>query len=355
VTAGTVTQVTFGSGGSTGVTIPEGGDVYSNPVTPVGFSLTPGSTIAVSVSLTNGIHIGVMHVDCSSCRLYRDTASDTQTANTDGSGFVNYGTLSTMVAGVDVQTHGIPTVVVLGDNLIDPDNASQVADGEFTHVSVGLAAAEIAAASGGEPAFSVVSAGDDANDVQTDYLDNPSAVTRLGSDVLAVPNVGTVVIDEGLQDLIDAQYGLSGLGVDAAYDDLRDYAYPELASQLNEWGISTIWATLTPCYGMAGGDCTAGSAGTVDADRQALNGFLVGNYNNTSGTCPTISAGIPCQYMADFDTAVATDVADGSVTVEQLIAADAESDDVNLTQAGYTALTPAIPLDELTANTLPDP
>ena len=351
VMAGTVTPVTFGSANATSVVIPEGGDVYSNPISPSGFSLTAGSQVTVSVYLSSGVTQVTAHNDCSACAEYVATWAD-HTSDTSGSAFSSKGQVSNLLTGVDVQTAGMPTVIVAGDNIINPGpNGTQAIDQAAPRVADDLAATEIASGQNGVPAFSVISAGIASNDVLNDGSDSlggPSLLTRLPTDVLAEPNVGTVIVDEGLQDLIDASAGLYG-SLAGAQSALIQYRYPELFAQLRQWGISAIATSLTPCYGMSGGACTAGADGTTDAYRLSVNQFLAGNYNPNSGQC-LVAVGIPCNYFVDINGPVATNVADGSATVEQLGAADRTSDFANLTQAGYTALAGAVPLIELTPN-----
>jgi len=352
VTAGTVTPVTFGSANATSVDIPVGGDVYSNPISPSGFSPAAGSRVTVSVYLSSGVTQVTTHQDCSACAEYVATWAD-HTSDTSGTAFSSSGQTSNLLTGVDVQTAGIPTVIVAGDNITNPGGANgvQVIDQTAPRVADDLAAAEIAAGPNGVPAFSVISAGIPTNDVLNDGSDSsggPSLLTRLPTDLLAEPNLGTVIVDEGLQDLIDGAAGLYG-SISGAYSALVQYRYPELFAQLRQWGISTIATSLTPCYGMSGGLCTAAAAGTTDAYRLSLNQILADNYSTNSGPCLVV-AGIPCNYFADFDGQVAANVTDGSATVEQLAPGDRESDFVNLSQAGYMALAGAVPLNELTPN-----
>jgi hypothetical protein len=353
VTAGTVTPVTFGSGNSTTVNIPDGGDVYSNPISPEGFSLTAGSQVTVSVYLSNAPLQVTTNQDCSACAEY-EAWSGNHVSDTSGSAFGSASQASYILSGIDVQTAGIPTVVVAGDNVITTENGTDTVDDAAPRVADDLAAAEIAAGQNGVPAFSVVSAGISTNDVLNDGSatnSGPSLLTRLAPDVLTEPNVGTVIVDEGLQDLIDAADGIYS-GPSTTYNDLTQYRYPELFSQLQAWGISAIAASLTPCYGMSGGLCTAAATGTTDAYRLGINQFMSDNYNVNSGQCPTIFGA--CLYFADFDGQVAVNVTDGSTLVEQLAPGDREADYVNLTTGGYTAIASAVPPAELTPNVPPD-
>jgi hypothetical protein len=354
---GTVSPVTFGSGDSTSVTVPEGGDVYSNPVTPQNFTLTAGSKLTVTIYLQNSMTDLVQHPGCSACTEWVSApGSGNQTTNTSGTPFTGTGTysgqFSDILSGVDVQTADVPTAIVLGDNVTEPGNGTTIS-ATAPRVSDDLSAAEIAAVpSGGEPAFSVVSAGMEGNELlDNSGTSNPSALARLASGVLAEPNVGTVVVNEGLEDLTDAL--VSGDETTVA-NKLMDYRYPALFSLLQAWGVTGVAASLTPCYGFSTTYCTVNGAGTTDGERLAINQFLVDQYNNNDGTCPVTLIPVPCQYFDDFDAQVATNVTDGSVTVEQLIPADSTGDDVNLSTAGYAALEGAIDPTQLTPNVPPD-
>jgi hypothetical protein len=149
-----------------------------------------------------------------------------------------------------------------------------------------------------------------------------SLLARLDRDILAEPNVGTVIIDEGLEDL------LQGAGGTLTAGNLAD-AYQALEGQLNAFGINVIIAALTPCAGYvnstAGDSCSTGTA-SVDAGRQDVNSTAISS--------------TPFCY-ADFNAAVST-----GASPETLAAGDNAGDAVNLTlsgpSSGYAALTPAV-------------
>jgi hypothetical protein len=346
---GTPVAATFG--GRRSVTIPEGGDVYSDPVD---LTVTPGESLTVSIYLENSVPYLVEHSWCSTCAEYVTApGAGDATGNTDGTPFSGprtiEGEFTNILTGVDVQTSGTQTVAVLGDGLIDASGTETTAVPQGTRISDDLAAElQAAAGAGNEPAFGVVGEGIESNQVLTDTdtttgSGGPSALSRIASDILAEPGVGTVIVDEGLEDVLRAG------GSSTIVPDLEN-GYSELSSQLNAWGITVIFGTLTPCAGYAGSGgpaadaCTTGTGSTADAVRTGLNsGYLLGNYGNS----PCFFA--PCVTALDFDGAVS----DGG-SPEALQPADNSGDDVNLTDAGYAAIAAAIPVSDLMPNTPPD-
>jgi len=169
----------------------------------------------------------------------------------------------------------------------------------------------------------------EANQVLTDSTTaygGPSALSRLARDILAEPNVGTVVIDEGEEDLLNG-----------ATEPELDNGLGLLAGELKAWGISVIYTTMTPCSGY--GTCTT----TVDNNRTTVNTDLLGEGSSPQQGC-TAPPGFTCAgqasvYTADFSTAVGN-----TASPQQLQSAYNAGDDVNLTDAGYTAEANTIPV-----------
>jgi hypothetical protein len=157
-------------------------------------------------------------------------------------------------------------VVVAGNNLIDASTAGAISDASDAPSQ--RLAGRVAVQSGAA-GFGVIDAGIQANQVISDGNSSGgvSLLARLDRDILAEPNVGTVIIDEGLEDL------LQGAGGTLTAGNLAD-AYQALEGQLNAFGINVIIAALTPCAGYvnstAGDSCSTGTA-SVDAGRQDVN------------------------------------------------------------------------------------
>lgn len=327
--------VTFG--GSKSVTIPEGSDVYSDPV--IIPTLSPGELLAVSVDLSGSYASLPTATHCNGCAQYVSASgSGDKTADTTGTPFTGTGTSvsdeSSVVTGIDVLNAGTstkPTVAVLGNGVIDGNASGSTVGAGDDRVSDDLASS-LQAQPGG-PAFGVINAGVEANQVVTDAdtgtgtYGGPSALTRLARDVLAEPNVGTVVIDEGDEDLLKG----------TSEEDLYTNGLMELSRELTAWGITTIWATQHACGGYAA--CTA----DVDNGRATLNTDLLAQGLKPGTDCSAVGIpGQPCQYTADF--AAQVDQGDGTGDQDMLTQSADAGDGVNLTETGYAAETKTIPV-----------
>jgi hypothetical protein len=140
-------------------------------------------------------------------------------------------------------------------------------------------------------------------------LGGVSAVARLDRDVLAEPGIGTVIIDEGLQDVLHG----------ASEQELED-AYGAMITELSGFGVAVIIATITPCGGYSSSAAGDSCSSTVDGIRTDVNQDFVEDVS-------------PPDCWADFDMAVSNEA-----SPEALQSAADAGDHVNLTQAGYTAL-----------------
>jgi len=343
VPAQTPTALTFAGSGS--VTIPDGGDIYSDPLT-LPFPVTAGQELLVSLWLQNSYLPELPENSwASGAQTWIAPATvPNETLDTTGTPFTGSGSswagATVILTGLDVTTPaetadgiaspGAPTVVVVGDNVIDGGSSqaiSDASDAPSLRVAGQLATEQNLAASQGTAApVGVVDAGIEANQVGSDGdgAGGVSLLARLDRDVLAEPDVGTVVVDEGLEDLLAASNGAESQ-VSANLDD----AYQAVENELNAFGINIIVASLTPCAGYsnttASDACTVGTP-SVDANRE--------DFNST-----VITSTLYC--YADFDSAVAS----GSGP-ETLAAGYNAGDDVNLTLAGpnsgYAALAPKV-------------
>lgn len=322
-------SLSFGSGGSQSVTIPKGGDVYSNPL---GFAVSAGQNLLVSLYLANapgsvaylpqhGWTSSVQYVTAPAAQGF----SGDHTADTSDTPFTAAGggfwTINTnILTGVDVTTPqttaspgGIPTVSVLGDNLIDVaynGSSSKAVSIPISRVDGALATAEAGS-------FAVVPGGVSSNEASADSgqgsgYGGVSAVARLDRDVLAEPGIGTVIIDEGLQDLLHG----------ASEQQLED-AYGAMITELNGFGVEVIMATITPCTGYSSSAAGDSCSSAVSGARADVNDFAE---NTALPNC-----------WADFDGAVSN-----GASPETLQSADDAGDHANLTQAGYTALAGAV-------------
>jgi hypothetical protein len=333
--ASTPTSLTF-NGGSASLTIPVGGEVYSDPLD---FPVTALHPILVSFHLVSTTDYIVMHTAASAATTHVSAAgSGDHTADVSGTAFSGTGTswgyVTDVLTGIDVvTTDSQPTIAVLGDSVHAftgnsfPQTAPRISDNLASALQSNTQEVE---------AEGVVASGIVNNMITTDQGGGgASALTRLDRDVLSVPGISTVVVDEGLQDIVS--------GVD---DTVVTADYQILLDQLQAWGIKTVVATLTPCDGYA--PCTT----TVDNSRQSVNQWVS---DVSSGNWPGSS-------YADLNSNVALDDPNStSNPAEQMLSAQAApldfdtGDHINLTADGYAAVSHLLTDDLSVVTRLPKP
>jgi hypothetical protein len=301
-------------GGAAGVTIPAGGEAISDPLTLTSTdsfsSITAGESLLLSYEITSTSLADISgHSDTATSY---DTASGSgnHTGDTAATSFASLGSYAYLVTGLDVATAGTPAVALLGDHLV-------VASGATPQVTVQRTPLDLYDQGVG---YGVLAGGIEDNriDVSATGAGGYSLLARLDRDVLTEPGLTTVVVDEGLVDLLD--------GSD---DDTLLSDYAALVTQLNAWGINVVFTTLTPCSGYA--PCTA----TVDGYRMNVNEALTDNYVNDSLT--------PYADTVDFDGTVSS--TNATTGVETLIAAADSGDHVNLTGPGFADLVTGVDAD----------
>ncbi len=333
VPSGTVDALTFG--GAAGVTIPEGGMAYSDPLT---FAVTANQYLLVSFDVTNSVPDIVEHSWANTAYTYLSApGSGDHTADTTGTAFSGTGTFqgwfTDLLTDVDVTTSGIPTQAVLGDGLIDAwqPNTEPIGSSSI-RLSDDLAAAEPTTAG----PYGTIAEGIESNQIMTDNpetynggnVGGPSALSRIDRDILDQPGLTTVVLVEGLDDVLNGQ----------SADNLDANGYTALLSYLQSNNITVIAIGLTACDGYTGDGATGNSANdpctaTVDSSRTAVNDWL------SSGPDEMNPWSAPALFYIDADAAVSvTNPADG---LQELHPSAAISDKVNLTDSGYAALASA--------------
>jgi len=336
----TPVALTFGGSGS--VTVPDGGSVYSDPVAlgSSTFTVTAGEQLLVSLWITNA-SLPVLPVNLWSSgavTTWAPASTPNETASMSSAPFTEWSGVTALLSAVDITTPaetqtsaltlasvtspGAPTVVVAGDNVIDGlgtdalgdslDSPSQRLAGQL--YSQGLATG-----------YGVVDAGMSANQVMADGGGAVSLLARLDRDVLAEPDVGTVVIDEGLQDLLSSAQSETAL----------DTAYAVLINDLDAYGINVIVTTMTPCdgYDSDGHSCTATA---VDPTRSLVNEDITGG-----------NVGLPTPQpfcAADVDSIVSNG---GSPEALAASPTDYDSGDhANLSWDGYAAMAGAFNMND---------
>jgi hypothetical protein len=335
------TPLTFSNGTSASAVLPEGGDIYSDPVT-LPFAVTPGQGILVSLYLSNSsVPVLPLNDDPSGAMSwFASSSTPNQAANQDGTPFTSgYSTATVpLLTGLDITTPevtgvtpvlpGEPTVVVTGDGgIIDgPDNASLPSDaandpsqrlaGQLTSQGAGSASANNGVA------FGIVDASVEDNML---LQDAPSSAApgglalefRLDHDVLAEPDLGTVIINAGLQDIL-ATDG-SATTVTGILNALADVTQQLGAFHVQANGV--VIGSLTPC----GGYSNSTSKYTCDSSTETGRLTVNSDISTLGGMCE-----------APFDGAVAT----GSGP-ETLATGDGDGDGANLSlgaSGGYSAL-----------------
>ncbi|MGW2826597.1 hypothetical protein ACWC24_37315 [Streptomyces sp. NPDC001443] len=323
-------DLTF-NGGSKSLTIPVGGEAYSDPAA---YAATPGKRVVISLHLANDTPYLVQHSWTSAATQYvsavgsGDHTADTADTAFSGDG-VFWGYFTNILTGIDVTTSdNRPTVAVLGDHLVDPFADATTPGLTTPRLSDDLATA-LRINEQGIPAYGVVAAGIEGNRLTTEQTrGGPATLTRLDRDILALPGVTTVIIDEGLEDIVA---GTENTTVEEAY--------ATLVAQLRGWGIKVVLTTLTPCQGYT--PCTT----AVDANRIDTNTWITDQVNFQT---PTVT-------YADAEAAVAVPVDPTSTTEPLPLRLDAAAapsdfdtgDHINLSPDGYLAVTSALDLTTL--------
>lgn len=352
-------QMTFG--GQKAVTIPAGGDVYTDPLTLSSFGITAGQNLLISLYVENGdtatttlpalTYLPGLSAPSGASEWESAPGSGDQTSATSTSAAEfpdsSWTLTSSLLTGVDVTTPaatiggvtspGAPTVVVAGNNVADPYASGNAVAPDSGAPSFRIAGQLATAIPAGQSTptgsgFGLVDAGIESNQAQADSspTGGVSLLNRIDRDVLAEPDTGTVIIDEGLEDLLK---GASGDAVTSAYGQLDNI--------LNGFGITVVFATLTPCGNYAGTGSPADSCpsgGTADSARQDVVNTWVGNPPPPIVAPYTLEADFDCQISNQAPTCQGDELlqsADGGV-------APPGGDWVNLTTAGYAAAAQAV-------------
>ena len=305
-------DVTFG--GSTSVSVPAGGEVWSDPVR---LATSAMDDLAVSFYLANPTRM-MLHDLAGRTNYFSAVGGGNTTADTSGGAFPDTHGWTYLVSAVDVLGPDVAgTVVAYGSSVVDgvgADNcgagcpppavfqrwtdtlAQRVvdelpADRRFAVVNEGIAGTTAAPASGGGG------------------LDG---VSRLDRDVLALHDVRAVIYYYGTNDLAnncDAETILA--------------AYRDTFARLRAAGIKVYVTPITP---------RPGYPAEQNARRAVVNAFVRAG-GNCSGTCDGVF---------DFD-AVLRDPADPNSIYPPYDSGDG----VHANIAGQTAIARSVPLDRL--------
>jgi lysophospholipase L1-like esterase len=229
----TLRAVRFVSGSR--LTILAGQDAYSLPVP---MQVPPNAWLSVSFYVPGSYTDSTFHQIGMTTSYATGSGGGDQASDPSGSQFASPTISWTYLTGVDVKAPPrVSTIVALGDSITDccieiPDSNMRWPD---------LLDERLAAVAGGQR-FTVVNAGISGNDVSNDRGGNATQGTagdiRDVRDVFDEPNVSTVILFEGINDI--------GTGVDAAHIIA---AYERVASDAHARGLRVVICTMTPSFG----------------------------------------------------------------------------------------------------------
>ncbi|ALC22739.1 SGNH/GDSL hydrolase family protein [Streptomyces pristinaespiralis] len=307
VEPGSVRRLTFGKGRS--VTVPAGGTVHSDGVP---FTVGALESVTVTLYLAEPTGPATFH-SFASATSYR--ANGDHRYDRSGSAFTETSDSWYFLTGVEVSggtTARKDAVVTFGDSITDGVGSTLDSDNRYPDEL----AERFAAA--GKPR-SVLNHGIGGNQVTKDTVwAGEKGVTRFKFDALNEPNVGTVVVLEGINDFGSSSWdGSPEVSVEQLIEGHRS-----LIRQAHDRGVKVIGATLTPVKG------SFYYTPVNEAKREAFNHWI-----RTSGEYDAV---------VDFDRALA-DPADP----DRILPAYDSGDHLHPGDAGYRAMAQALDLDEL--------
>ena len=317
--SGTIAPLTFG--GSPSVTVAAGQDVLSDPVQ---FAFEAFESLAVSMYVRGNVGMPTEHYIARQTSYLTPAGAGDHAADVDSGAFTQRTTARPFVSGIEVQTPlSNGAVVALGDSITDgyqavpagsPESLEGIdADGRWPDVlgrRLGAASRPLSVLNVGIAGNRVLLNGTVGGN--TDVY-GPAAIRRLDADVLSQAGVTTVILLEGINDLL--------MSPSATVEELLG-GYRQLIDRVHSRGLRVLQGTLTP----AGG--SAAALPDTEAKRQAINAW--------------IREQSPADAVIDFDAAV-RDPADPS-----RINPDYDgSDHLHLNLAGYQAMGNAVPLEQL--------
>ncbi|MFF3319211.1 SGNH/GDSL hydrolase family protein [Streptomyces sp. NPDC003035] len=312
VKAGSVRQLSFGKGRS--VTIPAGASTYSDGVP---FTVGALESLTVTLYLAEETGPATFHT-FSSATSYR--ADGDHRSDRDGTAFTEAGDSWYYLSGVEVSGGQAPRrdgVVTFGDSITDGVGSGPNANNRYPDEL----AERFAAA--GKPR-GVVNHGIAGNQVTNDWAwAGEKGVERFKKDVLTEPNVRTVIVLEGINDIGGSGRSAPGQPTtpEVSVEQIVE-GHRELIRQAHAKGIRIVGATLTPIKG------SFYDTPANEAKRDAVNHWI-----RTSGAYDAV---------VDFDRVVA-DPADP----DRMLPAYDSGDHLHPGDAGYRAMAQALDLDTL--------
>jgi lysophospholipase L1-like esterase len=247
-------------GGQPTVTIPAGSVILSDPLN---WQVPPLSDIAISLYLPNATANTVLteHIYAEQISY----VSPTGTGDLCGSGSIPSAIPSPswyFLSAVEVVSHfPAQTVVVLGDSITDGFGSTIDANHRWTD----YLAARLANVLPFLP-LGIANQGISGNRVLNDVT-GPNALARFDRDVLGQAAVGYVIVEEGLNDVIQGTFSpVSPADVVTANQIIAGLT--QLIQRGHDQGLKVVGATLTPYGG------SAYYTSTGETERQTVNQFI---------------------------------------------------------------------------------
>jgi lysophospholipase L1-like esterase len=287
--------------GQPGVTLAPGAEIWSDSVT---LTVAQHVTVAVSVYIPGSFRPTTFHPTGLHTSYISRTGNFIASTTLPLASFTNTTTEVVIVTGLQVWAPATSKVAIaFGNSITDGAAATNNANGNWPDVLSN----RVPTLPSGAP-FSVINMGIGSNRLVSSDLAGPSGVNRFADDVLARPNVGYVILLEGINDI----------SYEHASAATITNAYATLVTEAHAAGIKVYGATLLPI-----GNSTKYTVAN-EATRQAVNTWI-----RTPGNFDAV---------LDFE-AVVKDPATNPLRIK----ANWTGDYVHPNAAGYSALGNSIP------------
>jgi len=287
--------------GQPGVTLAPGTEIWSDPVT---LTVAQHVTVAVSVYVPGSFKPTTFHPTGLHTSYISKTGNFVASTTLPLASFTNTTTQVVMVSGLQVWAPATSKVAIaFGNSITDGAGATNNANGNWPDVLSN----RLPTLPSGAP-FAVINMGIGSNRVVASDLAGPSGVHRFADDVLARPNVGYVILLEGINDISYHQATAATI----------TNAYATMVAQAHTAGIKVYGATLLPI-----GNSTKYTVAN-EATRQAVNTWI-----RTPGNFDAV---------LDFE-AVVKDPATNPLRIK----ANMTGDYVHPNASGYSAIGNSIP------------
>lgn len=292
----TTTDRTLTFSGQPAVTLAAGAEIWSDAVT---LTIAQHVTVAISIYIPGSFKPTTFHSTGLHTSYISKTGNFTRTATLPLASLSNTTTEVLMASGLQVWAPPASKVVVtFGNSITDGYSATNNANGNWPDVLSNRL----------PTAFSVINMGISSNRVASADAAGPSGIHRFNDDVLARPNVGYLILLEGINDI----------SYEHATAATITGAYATIVSQAHAAGIKVYGATLLPI-----GNSTKYTAAN-ETTRQAVNTWI-----RTPGNFDAV---------LDFE-AVVKDPATNPLRIKSTLTADY----VHPNAAGYSAIGNSIP------------